>query len=379
MAVPSTSHDPVRLADPDPAWAARAAAACDRLRVVGGEALVAVEHIGSTAVPGLIAKPILDLLAGVRDLDAIPDLSARLVADGWEAFGEHGIPGRFFFQRRAAGVTTAHLHLVLHGGDHWRAHRAFRDALRRDADLAAAYAGLKRDLAARFTDDRGTTDREAYTRGKNEFVRRVLSDATSPAAAHPDPAIRWDARYRDRIAKYPGPGEPHPFLLAVADRLPTAGTALDIAAGLGRNSVWLAERGLRVTAVDVSAVACARLAAQARARGLPITPQRRDLEREPLPPGLFDVIVNTLYLQRDLAPAIEERLAPGGWLVFSTMIEGRSGPPPLRPGFLLQRGELPGLFPGLEVVRFQEEPPDAPRPEAALLARKPLGGGPDRP
>jgi SAM-dependent methyltransferase len=185
------------------------------------------------------------------------------------------------------------------------------------------------------------------------------------------PQERWDRRYRDDPAHYPTDADPHSFLLERADDLPTAGAALDIASGLGRNAIWLARRGLRVTAVDISAVACDILRRRADDLDLSIDVQRLDLEHDPLPLGPFDLIVVTLYLERPLAPQIERALAPGGLLLFSTMLEGGTGPDPVHKEFVLQRGELPQLFPNLEVVHFREESPGPDRPNAHLLARKP--------
>ena len=188
---------------------------------------------------------------------------------------------------------------------------------------------------------------------------------------HPSPAARWDARYRERLAEDRGTeDEPHLLLLAQAFRLPSRGRALDIAAGLGRNALWLAEEGLSVLAVDASGVACDHLARRAAALGLPVTALCRDLERDPLPDGPFDVVVNTLYLQRDLASQIERALAPGGLLLFSTFVENGTAHLEHKE-YRLTRGELPSLFPSLEVLEFSEDPPHAERPEAALVAAKP--------
>lgn len=200
-----------------------------------------------------------------------------------------------------------------------------------------------------------------------------MTASTPPDDPTLPPADRWDARYRARLAEAPPDDEPHPFLVEQAHRLPTSGRALDIATGLGRNALWLARRGLRVTAVDVSRVACDHLDARARDLHLPIDTVCLDLERAPLPPAPFDLIVNTLYLQRSLAPQIQDRLAPGGLLLFLTMLEGgRDLEPPVHKEYLLQRGDLRALFPHLDVVLYREDPADSPvRPNAYLLARKP--------
>jgi SAM-dependent methyltransferase len=195
--------------------------------------------------------------------------------------------------------------------------------------------------------------------------KSLPDDPTLPAAE------RWDRRYRDKPDHYPSDGQPHPFLLERHADILATGAALDIACGLGRNAIWLAQRGLGVTAVDISAVACNALRQRAAALGLAIDVQRLDLEHDPLPPGPFDVIVNTLYLERPLAPQIERALAPGGLLLFSTMLAGGAGPEPVHKEYMLQRGELAQLFPGLELIHHREEPPGPDRPNAHLLARKP--------
>ncbi|MDF1504671.1 GrpB family protein [Roseisolibacter sp. H3M3-2] len=160
----------VRLAAPDAGWAGAYADEAARIRAAVGGLPVAVEHVGSTAVPGLVAKPILDLLLG-RPADVPGEAYvAPLAALGYVHRGPYGIPGREYFVRDdAAGLRTHHLHLVREGSALWRDHLAFRDALRADPALAAEYAALKRALAAAHA-----ADREAYTDGKGAFVRRVL-------------------------------------------------------------------------------------------------------------------------------------------------------------------------------------------------------------
>ena len=197
------------------------------------------------------------------------------------------------------------------------------------------------------------------------------------------PAARWDRRYRALIDAGDAGREPNAFLLEQAHRIPTSGRALDVAAGLGPNALWLAahgaqphagrkNEGLHVTTIDVSPVACDYLRGLAADRRLPIQVLCRDLETEPLPDGPFDVILNVLYLQRSLVPQVEERLAPGGLLIVITLLEGGSGPPPVHKEYRLQRGELPTLFPNLHRLLFREDPTTNDRPYAYLVARKPV-------
>lgn len=130
-----------------------------------------IEHIGSTAVPGLAAKPVLDLMLGMDDIARYADCVIPLVALGYEHLGEHGIAGRHFFTRDAAdGTRTHHLHLVARGSDLWARHLAFRDALRADATRRDAYAELKHRLAAVHA-----ADRTAYTDAKSNFIAGTLA------------------------------------------------------------------------------------------------------------------------------------------------------------------------------------------------------------
>lgn len=136
-----------------------------------------LEHTGSTAVHGLAAKPIIDILAG---LDAEKDREAAIAAlqgAGYVHRGEQGIPGRDFLRR--GDPRQYHVHLTRIGSSFWRDHRTFRDWLRAHPDVAAEYMLLKQQMARQFP-----TDRESYILGKTAFVERVLEAARrSPAQA----------------------------------------------------------------------------------------------------------------------------------------------------------------------------------------------------
>jgi rhodanese-related sulfurtransferase len=173
--------------------------------------------------------------------------------------------------------------------------------------------------------------------------------------------------------------QPAPFLAEVLPRVrPAGGTppglAADLAAGSGREAVFLALHGFEVEAWDWAPEALARATALARRSGVTIRAEAANLERAepPLPAGRYALIVVFRFLHRPLFPAIERALAPGGWLVYETYRVGqeRIGRPTHR-RFLLEPGELACAFPGLSVVRYEEpEPPGGPI-TARLLARKP--------
>jgi GrpB-like predicted nucleotidyltransferase (UPF0157 family) len=162
-------HEEVALRAYDPRWPGLFEAERERLLSLFPD-FIAIEHMGSTAVPGLAAKPVIDILAGMASMAAARALVAPLCAQGYTASAEFNatLVDRQWLMRWAGGHRTHHLHLVVHGGEVWAQRLRFRDALRADAALAARYAALKAELAARHP-----SDREAYTEGKAAFVRAV--------------------------------------------------------------------------------------------------------------------------------------------------------------------------------------------------------------
>jgi len=166
--------EPVRLVPYDSRWPACFDA--ERERVMGciGSHLVHVCHFGSTAVPGMAAKPTIDIIAGLRDMAIVDQVLQRLCEHGYSHAPELdlGAPERRFLFRHADGHRTHHLHLVAFDASTWRERIRFRDLLRSDPRLRASYAALKRELAARHQGDR-----DAYTRGKAEFIRGALTSA----------------------------------------------------------------------------------------------------------------------------------------------------------------------------------------------------------
>jgi GrpB-like predicted nucleotidyltransferase (UPF0157 family) len=159
----------VRVVAYDSTWPSLFAAEAERLRqrFATADLPLMIEHTGSTAVPGLAAKPVLDILAGYQKGASVPTYIEVLTEAGYVHRGEQEIPGREFFRR--GNPRAYHLHLTAIDGSFWRHHLTFRDRLRADDTLRDAYAALKRDLAARFP-----RDREAYIAGKEPFVNKVL-------------------------------------------------------------------------------------------------------------------------------------------------------------------------------------------------------------
>ncbi len=157
----------VRLVEYDLRWPALFAAEQERIRAQCGALALRLEHVGGTSIPGMCAKPVLDIAAG-RPRDAPPQgYVAALERAGYVHRGERGVPGREFFRR---GQPRAyHLHLVEEGGPLWREYLAFRDYLRSEAEAAREFGEVKRALAARFP-----RDREAYIDAKSSHVQEIL-------------------------------------------------------------------------------------------------------------------------------------------------------------------------------------------------------------
>lgn len=151
-----------RLVDHNPLWGRAFADEAARIRCAAGPLALAIEHYGSTAVPGLRAKPIIDLLIGVPAIDDGLKLIEPMERIGYDYPTNHGIPEHHIFGRPVVRQYLAHV--VMHGSDQWRRSLRFRDRLREDVDARAAYQALKERLAA------AGLSRAGYTEGKTEFV-----------------------------------------------------------------------------------------------------------------------------------------------------------------------------------------------------------------
>ncbi|HUF73216.1 MAG TPA: GrpB family protein [Gammaproteobacteria bacterium] len=160
---------PVVLADYDPIWPQEFEREKRLLLRIAGEFLTGtVEHVGSTAVPGLIAKPVIDIMFGVRSLtDSTPAIDL-LEANGYE-YADYKTDVMHWLCKPSQEYRTHHLHLVPYLSDLWRQRIRFRDLLRADERLASEYAELKRSLAEMYKEDR-----EAYTLAKWPFIQRAL-------------------------------------------------------------------------------------------------------------------------------------------------------------------------------------------------------------
>jgi GrpB-like predicted nucleotidyltransferase (UPF0157 family) len=161
--------EPARIVAYDSAWPVRFERERTLLaRAIGRWAPGGIHHVGSTAVPGLDAKPVIDILVGVAGL-AESRAAFEPLAELRYLYAPHRADEMHWFCKPNPARRTHHLHLVPAGSRRFAAELAFRDALRGDRALATDYAGLKRRLAADLRDDR-----EAYTEAKAAFIEAVL-------------------------------------------------------------------------------------------------------------------------------------------------------------------------------------------------------------
>ncbi|HEY2413041.1 MAG TPA: class I SAM-dependent methyltransferase [Pirellulaceae bacterium] len=178
---------------------------------------------------------------------------------------------------------------------------------------------------------------------------------------------KWNAKY----AAMDAPREPSAVLVALEKHLPRAGRAIEIAGGGGRNSIWLARRGLDVTLTDISPVGLEIARQRAEQASVVIQAVAIDLEQQPLPGGPFDLIVSVCYLCRHLFPQFSSLLADDGRLVVIQPTKRnlqRSDKPPA--DYLFEEGELRGLAAGLEIVHYEEGWSADDRYDAVLVAKK---------
>jgi tellurite methyltransferase len=160
----------------------------------------------------------------------------------------------------------------------------------------------------------------------------------------------WEERHREGT-----PGAPEPSLMEVLPMLPR-GLALDIASGLGRHAIALAEAGHRVIAADYSVPAASKLQHTASERHLAIHPVIADVEGTfPFRSAVFDTVINLTFLSRELMPHLIAALRPGGMLLFDTfLIDQAATGHPNNPAFMLRRGELREMLSAMELLRYRE-------------------------
>lgn len=158
----------VKLADYNSNWRIIYAEEAEVLRRLIGEYIADIQHIGSTSVEDLVAKPVIDIVVGARKLEDVSFCISPLESIGYEYKDENGIPERHYFSK--GNPRVFHLHFVEFEGKLWRNYINFRNCLRENANLRDEYSRLKKDLALQYKHDRA-----AYTDSKTSFVEKILS------------------------------------------------------------------------------------------------------------------------------------------------------------------------------------------------------------
>ncbi|QDT71708.1 GrpB family protein [Lacipirellula limnantheis] len=180
----------VVVVPPNAGWPAEFTTEAGCLLEALAKNVVNIHHIGSTAIPGIFAKPVIDILLVVRDLRILDDSPPVIERLGYEIMGEFGIPGRRYFRKDSAeGVRTHQVHAFQVGSAEIDRHLAFRDYMRSNLSASASYSNLKRQLAAQYPDDLS-----AYMDGKDAFIKE-----------HEARALRWARQERRLTPRSTGP------------------------------------------------------------------------------------------------------------------------------------------------------------------------------
>jgi len=155
-----------------------------RLRGIFGEEIVVIHHIGSTSVPGMDAKPIIDLLPLVNDISRIDGYTNRMTAEGYKVYGEYGLPGRRYFTRDSDEYRTHNIHMYAAGDPAVPRHIAFCSYLRAHPDACLEYITVKRAAYAQHP-----TDIEAYNDAKDAWIKRTEKVALDWYRAQPESKV----------------------------------------------------------------------------------------------------------------------------------------------------------------------------------------------
>ena len=152
-------------------WEESAREVIGRLGEILGDSAADIQHVGSTAIPSVCAKPIVDIALGMRSLAELESYAAELEGAGFIDRGEDQ-PGQRLYVLGDPDMRTHHIHAVVYGSEPWRNYLNFRDYMNSHAEAAAAYGALKKELAARYANER-----KAYTAGKEELIQSILRAA----------------------------------------------------------------------------------------------------------------------------------------------------------------------------------------------------------
>ncbi|NHJ84923.1 MAG: GrpB family protein [Asgard group archaeon] len=158
----------------NPEWVVIYAQEAKMIKEILKNRLIDIQHIGSTAIPEIAAKPVIDMMIGLKSLENAPECIELLVKNGYCYIQRHEaiIPDRRFLRKPSEGLRKFHIHMVEYDGRLWREYISFRDYLRENDNIREEYEQLKKELAAKFKADRGS-----YVDGKDAYVKRIIEQA----------------------------------------------------------------------------------------------------------------------------------------------------------------------------------------------------------
>ncbi|PAQ15493.1 hypothetical protein CD798_06820 [Bacillaceae bacterium SAOS 7] len=165
---------PVVIEEYTPDWALQFKGEQKLLKSIIGDKAIAIEHIGSTSVEGLGAKPILDIMIGVRDLKEVDEFIELLEEIGYEYVFHKEFPNRRFFRKGVWRAGTHHLHVYKYESEEWNNNILFRNYLRTEPEILHQYYKLKKELAEKYH-----SDKVAYTKAKAPFITNIIQKARS--------------------------------------------------------------------------------------------------------------------------------------------------------------------------------------------------------
>ncbi|OMF60879.1 hypothetical protein BK139_08395 [Paenibacillus sp. FSL R5-0490] len=151
----------------NPDWEYKFQSESELIKTIFQEEIRAIHHFGSTSVPGLAAKPVIDIMPVVKDIERVDRFNTEMISLGYEPRGEYGLPGRRYFQK-GGNQRTHHVHIYEKGSHEITRHLAFRDYLRENGEDAKQYGTLKFELAKQFP-----FDIDSYIKGKEALVQEI--------------------------------------------------------------------------------------------------------------------------------------------------------------------------------------------------------------
>jgi len=170
----------IEIVPHNPGWAQKYSEEAALLSSIFGGLTLSIHHIGSTAIPSILAKPVIDIMIVVAEIESVEAYNPAMIAAGYVPRGEAGIPNRRFFRKDTEEIRSHHVHIYPQGDENIATHLNFRDYLRVHPDEARAYSQLKEKLAEEFR-----YDSENYTESKTDFVQRVNRLAAEWRKSHP--------------------------------------------------------------------------------------------------------------------------------------------------------------------------------------------------